>query len=361
MSSVNESSNCGICRNFLTFPYRRPRTFYQQKRQARANGLLEVTALISGDITRRNIPGNAFRRAKARLMKKGAEAGLISRSSAVQWEGRVVGSGQDSKQQDEAERALSLDEDMPADGALPRLRLMSELSRVSEEDSNCNTTLGASKSNRSVGELVGTEPAAAADRFDHRLGRSSGGTGGPFAPDSTSLWSEMVVAELETTGDPSAHVSNVGWKGGQGDDDPRTGGVKRGGSVRDGTGGSRSHQEEATARRSGIRLADSLQAAGVDRGRWRKSGRAEKRGTGRKSRGKGTASRSGVDNDTAGSTGSDVRQQRTKAVAGSKRRGRRGKSGGKLGTGDFELKGESPLDDVRRGACRKQFSGWSSI
>ncbi|CAN0504550.1 unnamed protein product, partial [Ectocarpus sp. 12 AP-2014] len=47
--------------------------------QAKGNGLLEVTALISGDNTRRNIPGNAFRRAKARLMKKGAAAGLVPR------------------------------------------------------------------------------------------------------------------------------------------------------------------------------------------------------------------------------------------------------------------------------------------
>ena len=52
--------------------------------KAKAKGLLEVIALISGDTTRRNVPGNAFRRAKARLLKKGREAGLISRDSGQQ-------------------------------------------------------------------------------------------------------------------------------------------------------------------------------------------------------------------------------------------------------------------------------------
>ncbi|CAM9633940.1 unnamed protein product [Ectocarpus sp. 4 AP-2014] len=46
--------------------------------QAKVNGLLEVTALTSGDTTRCNIPENTFRRAIARLMSKGVTAGLVS-------------------------------------------------------------------------------------------------------------------------------------------------------------------------------------------------------------------------------------------------------------------------------------------
>ncbi|CAB1117602.1 unnamed protein product [Ectocarpus sp. CCAP 1310/34] len=76
---------------------------------AKVNGLLEVTALISGDVTRCNIPGNTFRRAIARLMSKGATAGLVS--------GRA---------REQAAAAL------PAN--LPHLRSVGELSRVSERD-----------------------------------------------------------------------------------------------------------------------------------------------------------------------------------------------------------------------------------
>ena len=50
-------------------------------KKMKAKGLLEVTALISGDITRRNVPGNAFRRAKVRLIKKSRKAGLVSRGA----------------------------------------------------------------------------------------------------------------------------------------------------------------------------------------------------------------------------------------------------------------------------------------
>ncbi|CAM9580783.1 unnamed protein product, partial [Laminaria digitata] len=61
--------------------------------QAKAKGLLEVTALISGDITRRNVPGNAFRRAKQRLTKKGRKAGLVSRGVDGTGDTKVDGGG----------------------------------------------------------------------------------------------------------------------------------------------------------------------------------------------------------------------------------------------------------------------------
>ncbi|CBN77794.1 hypothetical protein Esi_0069_0064 [Ectocarpus siliculosus] len=93
--------------------------------QAKANGLLEVTALMSGDITRRNIPGNTFRRAIARLMSKGAAAGLVSRG-----EREVDSDTGDAEHVDDAGRAAAA---LPTN--LPRLQSVGELSRVSEEDS----------------------------------------------------------------------------------------------------------------------------------------------------------------------------------------------------------------------------------
>ncbi|CAM9174754.1 unnamed protein product, partial [Laminaria digitata] len=85
--------------------------------QTKAKGLLEVTALISGDTTRRNVPGNAFRRAKARLLKKGKKAGLVSRG--------LDGSGQDGDK---------FDEDNLGGTPFHRLELPRALSRVAEED-----------------------------------------------------------------------------------------------------------------------------------------------------------------------------------------------------------------------------------
>lgn len=49
--------------------------------KTQAKGLLEVRALISGDTTRRNVPGSAFRRAKERIIKKRRKAGLVSRGA----------------------------------------------------------------------------------------------------------------------------------------------------------------------------------------------------------------------------------------------------------------------------------------
>ncbi|CAN0195639.1 unnamed protein product, partial [Ectocarpus sp. 6 AP-2014] len=93
--------------------------------QAKANGLLEVTALMSGDIPRRNIPGNTFRRAIAWFMSKGAAAGLVSRG-----EREVDSDTGDDKHVDDAGRAAAA---LPTN--VPRLRSVGELSRVSEEDS----------------------------------------------------------------------------------------------------------------------------------------------------------------------------------------------------------------------------------
>ena len=88
-----------------------------KQNKAKAKGLLEVTALISGDTTRRNVPGNAFRRAKARLLKKGKKAGLVSRG--------LDGSGQDGDK---------YDEDNLGGTPFHRLELPRALSRVTEED-----------------------------------------------------------------------------------------------------------------------------------------------------------------------------------------------------------------------------------
>lgn len=88
-----------------------------KQNKAKAKGLLEVMVLISGDTTRRNVPGNAFRRAKARLLKKGIKAGLVSRG--------LDGSGQDGDR---------FDEDNLGGTPFHRLELPRALSRVTEED-----------------------------------------------------------------------------------------------------------------------------------------------------------------------------------------------------------------------------------
>ncbi len=40
-----------------------------EKMQAKSNGLLELTVLVSGDQRRRNVPGAAFRRGKKALLQ----------------------------------------------------------------------------------------------------------------------------------------------------------------------------------------------------------------------------------------------------------------------------------------------------
>ena len=44
-------------------------------------GLLEITPLVTGDRTRRNVPRDSFGRARARLISKGRKAGLINKSA----------------------------------------------------------------------------------------------------------------------------------------------------------------------------------------------------------------------------------------------------------------------------------------
>ncbi|CAM9722940.1 unnamed protein product, partial [Ectocarpus sp. 13 AM-2016] len=139
------------------------------EQQAKANGLLEVTALISGDNTRRNIPGNAFRRAKARLMKKGAAAGLVPR-------------GEREVDSDVGDAKIDDDDALPTN--LPRLWSVSELSRVSEEDSS--HTRG-SKSTRSLGVF------ASAGSRDLETGGGGGGGGGDLGRENT-------IGEVERAG-----------------------------------------------------------------------------------------------------------------------------------------------------------------
>ena len=116
--------------------------------KAQAKGLLEVTALLSGDIARRNIPGNSFRRAKARLSKKRREAGLDSRGAGGtggtgdnrrrardQTSRSDIPSGTDErgvlKQEDES----TLDDDeVIRDAPMRRPAFGRSLSRVTEED-----------------------------------------------------------------------------------------------------------------------------------------------------------------------------------------------------------------------------------
>lgn len=105
--------------------------------QAKAKGLLEVTALISGDTTRRNVPGNAFRRAKARLMKKSKR----NTTSPVP-EDLEAGGGGGGGWSSVGPGGHGEDEKQPHDDFLPlhRLRLVGNLSRVTEEDSTNKST-----------------------------------------------------------------------------------------------------------------------------------------------------------------------------------------------------------------------------
>lgn len=113
-----------------------------------------MTVILSGDKTRRNLPGNAFRRAKARLIKQGVKAGLVNRGAGAR---RDTGAGGGRAGDQASGRATSIgaersdefkheDEDAPGDervreAHLRRHNLARVLSRVSEEDS---VSLGSS-------------------------------------------------------------------------------------------------------------------------------------------------------------------------------------------------------------------------
>ena len=105
-----------------------------------------MTVILSGDKTRRNMPGYAFRRAKARLMKSSSRDGLVNRGSDAtgdtdaggggagdQASGRATSSGvggsREFKQGDENNLG-----DEPVRGAHLH-RIPRALSRVTEEDS----------------------------------------------------------------------------------------------------------------------------------------------------------------------------------------------------------------------------------
>ncbi|CAM9348040.1 unnamed protein product [Ectocarpus fasciculatus] len=393
--------------------------------QAKANGLLEVTALISGDITRRNIPGNAFRRAKARLMKKGAAAGLVSRG-----EREVDSDTWDAKHDDDDGHDAAL----PSN--LPRLWSVSELSRVSEEDS---THTRGSKSIRSLGVFAsggsrdletggggggggdlgrennigeakragggGDVPWSASDTAAdtrskagrHRQHGGGGGRGGGgYSGGLTTSSSGVARNPRSTSFAGGAHIWSSEEKTGQGqksrsDND----GVPRGTLIagRRGSGGGRSVDTDwgstrgkSPARnstggpsgssggslggdnaRSGIRVADSIRAAGLDRGPWSK-----KKARGRKlklysytdgdddgggggsggGRSKPTAprfhssyrSKTGTGDDVAGSG-----QGRQSKAVGVRRKGRRWASRDRSAMRGAGQPGGSPLDDSGTG------------
>lgn len=343
--------------------------------QAKAKGLLEVTALISGDMTRRNVPGNAFRRAKAKLMKKGAEAGLVS--TRVQPQGEGV-------DQESAEQAL--ERDMPS--GLDRLELGRELSRVSEEDSNFTR---ASRSNRSMGGGRDLERGGSSGRRDlpwlsssgkrrsksgGRQDRGGGGGGGgesktpsdsgiehprrgegvsarsPVVADGENIWSEEAGQE-DRGGNYSGSTDALSSDPRQGLPSWRAG---RNDAARNVMGCSSGHSAET--QRSGIRLADSIRAAGVDRGRWSK-------GAGSKNTGgppKGTVGRTGGGGGGKGKgshffAGKKTRVDMTEyssgdgqseAAAGARRKTKRGASRRRSAGRVAGRARASPLDDVRR-------------
>lgn len=339
--------------------------------QAKAKGLLEVTALISGDMTRRNIPGNAFRRAKAKLMKKGEAAGLVSTG---------VQPGREDVDRERGEQGLM--REMPA--GLDRLELGRELSRVSEEDSNFTR---ASRSNRSTGGGRGLEKDGSGDRRDlpwssnsgkrrsksgGRHDRGGGGGGGESKTPSGSVMEHprrgggvTALTRVDLDGE-NLWSEEAGQEGGGGNNtestnalssDPQRGLPSR--TVR------RDERQVADTARSGIRLADSIRAAGVDRGRWSKGAGnkntgGSQQGTGGRSDGGGGKTKGshffGAKNarvDTTEHSSSDGQPraaagQPRAAAVGARRKTKRGASR-KRSTGRVAgPPGASPLDDVRR-------------
>ena len=65
--------------------------------KAKAKGLLEVTVIISGNKTRRNVPGYALRRAKSRLTRNGVKAGLVNRGAGTTEDANAGGGGADDQ------------------------------------------------------------------------------------------------------------------------------------------------------------------------------------------------------------------------------------------------------------------------
>lgn len=323
------------------------------KLQEKAKGLLEVTALISGDMTRRNIPGNAFRRAKARLMKKGTEAGVVSTG---------VQRGRGALIRESAEQVLM--REMPA--GLDRLELGRELSRVSEEDSNFTR---ASRSNRSFGGGRDLDSGGSGGRRDlpwssnsyrknksgGRQDRGGGGGGGgelktpsgsgmehsgghhhdnprrgggvgapsPAVADGENIWSEET--DQENGGGKNRENTNRR--------------VSLDNAARNTTGGSSGQAGDTP--RSGIRLAHSIRAAGVDRGRWSKATGGRSRGRGGKGKGSHFFGAQNTRVDIAEYSSSDGQPEA--AVSGARRRAKRATSKKR----STARPGESPLEYVR--------------
>lgn len=141
LPSSRSSVNCDLCR---------------KQNKAEAKGLLEVTVILSGDKTRRNVPGIAFRRAKARLIKKGGKAGLANKGAGYrgdtdggtgdQASGRATSSGAEASSELKQEDKDKVGDELIRGAQLYRHKIARALSRVSEEDS---MSLGSSFVNSS--------------------------------------------------------------------------------------------------------------------------------------------------------------------------------------------------------------------
>eukprot|EP00903_Cladosiphon_okamuranus_P012613 g11801.t1 len=337
------------------------------KLQAKAKGLLEVTALISGDLTRRNVPGNAFRRAKAKLMKKGAGVGLVSTRVRVQPDG-------EGTDQDEESAGQALARKMPA--GLNRLQLGRELSRVSEEDSNFTR---ASRSSRSMRGGRDLERGGSGGRRDlpwssssakrrNKPGRGGGGGGGGESktPSGSGIQHPRrgrgVDAQSPVVTDVENFLSEeVGQEGGGGNDNGDTDAVgsdpQRGLPSRRVTRenaarlGRSSGSHSAEIQRSGIHLADSIRAAGVGRGRWSKGAGSKNidgspKGTGgRVGGGGGKGKGSHIFSTEYNSSG----DRKPEAAAGARRKTKRGATRRRSAGRVAAPAGASPLDDSDSG------------
>lgn len=143
-----DKSTTGSCIPYSSrLPHPHPYLRSKRKNKAKAKGLLEVTVILSGDKTRRNVPGNAFRRAKARLVKKGMKAGSVGGGTGAtgdtdiegggardQNSGRETSSGARRGSESKNEGEDNFDDEVITSARLRCHKLARALSRVTEED-----------------------------------------------------------------------------------------------------------------------------------------------------------------------------------------------------------------------------------
>ena len=135
--------------------------------QAKADGLLEVTALVSGDITRRNRPGHAFRRTMARAMKLRQNERVSPTDEGAKGEG-----GGEYKHHESTEEK-SAEEDFLRHLPRHNIQLRGNLSPVSEADSMSKASSSAYTRSDLGGRDWDPEAGGSGDKHGSDVSRES--------------------------------------------------------------------------------------------------------------------------------------------------------------------------------------------